>query len=328
MPDSATLPHVLMDAAERAAVAIAPLIGSRQPEQVDGAAVDAMRAVLDRAPFSFAFTACEGARDDSPGFEPGARYGKGGAAWSLAADPVDGTRVCSEASGSCLTCIMAAAPGTLMRMPDVYAEQLVVRGLTPSAVKMEGPLPETLRAVADALGLRPRDLIVAWQPRERNQRFLDAIKSVGATPREFVTSLAEGFGVLTGRSPAHLMWSVMGGVECLMLAGLARAAGGDVQMRLSPADERQREWVGESGLSFETAYGLDQLCNTQDVYVAATGVITSDILPGVVLNGAPGKPGKTAKTTKSTGTQSADLVTLLADGPQRRWSLSYRHMAL
>ena len=60
-----------------------------------------------------------------------------------------------------------------------------------------------------------------------------------------------------------------------------RCLGGEMQCRLWPRDDSEREYAAEADLDLDQVLGLDDLVDSDDVFFAATGVTRGELLDGV-----------------------------------------------
>src|SRR5690554_4115597 len=81
----------LVRVTEAAALSAGRHVGRGEKESADGAAVDAMRVVLNTIPISGKVIIGEGEKDNAPMLFNGEEVGSGGPAFDIAVDPVDGT---------------------------------------------------------------------------------------------------------------------------------------------------------------------------------------------------------------------------------------------
>src|SRR3954467_6589503 len=87
----------LVRATEAAAMAAARYLGRGDKNQVDAAAVDAMRPVLGTVAMRGVVVIGEGEKDEAPMLFNGERVGDGtGPEWDIAVDPVDGTTLTAK----------------------------------------------------------------------------------------------------------------------------------------------------------------------------------------------------------------------------------------
>ena len=103
-------------------------MGRGDKNGADGAAVDAMRIVLDTVPMDGIVVIGEGEKDEAPMLYNGERVGSGvPPEVDVAVDPVDGTTLTAKALPDALAVLALSERGTMFDPgPCVYMEKLAV----------------------------------------------------------------------------------------------------------------------------------------------------------------------------------------------------------
>src|ERR687884_1784329 len=104
----------LVRTTEYAALASARWIGRGDKEGADGAAVDAMRLLLDTVSMDGTVIIGEGEKDEAPMLYNGERIGDGSPPEvDIAVDPLEGTDLCAKGMPNALAVIALSAKGTM-----------------------------------------------------------------------------------------------------------------------------------------------------------------------------------------------------------------------
>ena len=115
----------LVRVTEAAALAAARWMGRGDKKGADGAAVDAMRVVLETVPMDGLVVIGEGEKDEAPMLYNGERVGDGnGAAVDIAVDPLEGTRLCA-----------LGMPSAVSRVPSSGSTAMSTWGGLPSPMR-------------------------------------------------------------------------------------------------------------------------------------------------------------------------------------------------
>ena len=116
----------LVRTTEYAALAAARWIGRGEKESADGAAVDAMRLLLDTVHMDGVVVIGEGEKDEAPMLYNGERIGDGSPPEvEIAVDPLEGTDLCAKGMPNALAVIALSARGTMFDPgPVFYMEKL------------------------------------------------------------------------------------------------------------------------------------------------------------------------------------------------------------
>lgn len=292
-----------VEAVVAAAVAVRPLVGSGDPIAVDGAAVDAMRAVLATVPCDGRVVIGEGEKDEAPMLHLGERFGaadasgtdasggeasgtdaSGTPAIDLAVDPVDGTRLAATGRPGAMAVASIAPRGAFADLgPAHYLEKLV--SWHPDA-SLDRPLGELVRAIAEERGVPASAVRVAVQERPRNAGYAAAAREAGAEVVAFEHGDVERSirAALRG-TDLDVVIGIGGAPEGVLTAAAVRALGGRMSARLAPQSERERERIAAAGVDLGRLLGLADLCAGPSACVIAA-VTDVDLGPGARIVGA------------------------------------------
>ena len=118
----------LVRVTESAALAAAGWVGRGDKKAADGAAVDAMRNVLDTVSMDGIVVIGEGEKDEAPMLYNGERVGNGSTPLAdVAVDPIDGTTLTAMGRGNALSVIAVAERGSMFNPgPCFYMEKIAV----------------------------------------------------------------------------------------------------------------------------------------------------------------------------------------------------------
>ena len=175
----------LVRATEAAAINCARYMGFGDKNQVDGAAVDAMRPVLGSVRMNGIVVIGEGEKDEAPMLFNGERVGDGsGPEWDIAVDPVDGTTLTAKSLPDAVSIIGVSPRGTMFSPgPAVYMQKLVVPGHAAANVDLDAPIGDNLAKVAEATDRAVSELTVCVLDRPRHAELVAAIRAAGARIR-------------------------------------------------------------------------------------------------------------------------------------------------
>ena len=77
---------------------------------------------------------------------------------------------------------------------------------------------------------------------------------------------------------------VGGAPEGVLTAAAIRCLGGEIQCRAGPRDHQETEALMMAGLDVERVYFSEELVGGEDVFFAATGASSSELLKGVTVS--------------------------------------------
>src|SRR5919199_3851484 len=172
----------LVRVTEYGALAAARWVGLGEKEKADGAAVDAMRLMLDTVRMDGVVVIGEGEKDEAPMLYNGESIGDGSPPpVDIAVDPLEGTRLTALGMPSALAVIALSERGTMFDPgPCVYMEKMAGGPHVADLLDLDRPLGETVELVAERKGTDVRDVMVVVLDRPRHEEGIAAIREAGA----------------------------------------------------------------------------------------------------------------------------------------------------
>jgi len=273
---------------EAAAIAASTLVGRGDEEAADAAAVEAMRAALNELDMDGTVVIGEGERDEAPMLFIGEKVGTGsGPAIDIALDPLEGTTICAKAGPNSLAVLAIAEGGGLLNAPDVYMQKIAVGpGYPDGIIDLDRSPTENVRAVAEAKGVAPGDIIVCVLDRPRHQEMIAELRALGCG----VMLIGDGdvAGVIATTDPdttIDLYMGSGGAPEGVLACAALRCVGGQFKGRLLFRNDDERARAAKWGVTdLDRQYDLCELARG-DVIFAATGVTDGSLLAGVKRRG-------------------------------------------
>ena len=281
----------LVRVTEAAAMAAARWQGRGDKEAVDQAAVDGMRSIMATVEMDGIIVIGEGEKDEAPMLYNGERVGNGlGMALDVAVDPVDGTTLTADGMPGALAVIGMAergsmyAPGSL-----VYMDKIAVGPDAAGMVDLEAPVERNLTRVAKALSKDINDLTAIILDRPRNHGYIQAVREAGARIRLIRDGDVSGaISTVREETGIDILLGIGGSPEAVIAASALACMGGEIQCKLWPRDESEREYALENDLDLDQILTTRDLVDSDNVFFAATGVTDGELLDGVdyYANGA------------------------------------------
>ena len=274
----------LMRATEAAAMAAGRWAGRGDKESGDGAAVDAMRHVLSGVPMHGTIVIGEGEKDEAPMLANGEMVGDGtGPEVDIAVDPVDGTRLLANGMPNAIAVIAAADRGAMYEPRDVfYMDKLVVGAAAAGQVDIAAPIEDTVRAVSRAKGGDAQDVTVGILQRPRHAELIARVHATGARIKLFDDGdVAVSIAAASPGSAVDLLVGIGGTPEGVITACAMKAMGGEIQARLSPQSDEERQHALRAGHDLARILRTDDLVTGDNAFFVATGITDGDLLQGV-----------------------------------------------
>jgi fructose-1,6-bisphosphatase II len=274
----------LVRVTEAAALAAGRWIGRGDKNRADGAAVDAMRLMIDTVSMHGTVVIGEGEKDKAPMLFNGEEVGNGdGPGTDVAVDPIDGTRLTATGQPNALAVIALAERGSMFFPGSaVYMDKIACGPEAADAIDITASPEENIRAVAKAKGVRPEEITVTVLDRPRHEELIAVVRDVGA--RVFLIADGDVAGAISAASHGtgiDLLMGIGGTPEGVISAAALKALGGAIQGRLYPRDDAERELLVAEGFDLEKVLMTDDLVSGNDVFFAATGITDGSLLRGV-----------------------------------------------
>ena len=283
LPDR-NLAMELVRVTEAAALASGRWVGRGKKNEGDGAAVDAMRTLINSVSMDGIVVIGEGEKDEAPMLFNGEHVGTGeGAGMDIAVDPVDGTRLMAEGRPNAISVIAAAERGTMYDPSAVfYMNKLVVGPEAAGKVDINKPVAFNINAVAEAKGLRPQEVTVVVLDRPRHDELIKEIREAGAKVRLIMDGdVAGAIAAAQDSNSIDLLMGIGGTPEAIITACALKCMGGEIQGKLWPTDEEEAERARAAGHDLDRVLFTNDLVTSENCYFAATGVTNGDMLDGV-----------------------------------------------
>jgi len=274
----------LVRVTEAAALSSARFMGRGDKEGADGAAVNAMRVVLQSVDMNGIIVIGEGEKDNAPMLFNGETVGNGSSPdVDVAVDPIDGTRPLAFGRTNSLATVAIAPRGAMFNPgPFVYMNKLAVGPEAKGHINIEMSITENLKAIAKAKGTDVEDLTTIILDRPRHNDMIAEIRKAGARIRIIPDGdVAAALMTAWPNSGVDVLIGIGGTPEGVLAACALRAMGGEIQGKLYARDEDELRRGREAGYDFEKILTMDDLVASEDVFFAATGITDGELLRGV-----------------------------------------------
>ena len=274
----------LVRATEVAALAAARWMGLGDKERADQAAVDGLRTLLGTISMDGVVVIGEGEKDEAPMLYIGEEVGDGSdPKVDIAVDPIDGTTLLSKGMPNAIAVVALAERGSMYYPPHIaYMEKIATGPEAADVIDIEKPVRENIQAVARACGLQVRDVTVVILDRPRHEGLVSEVREAGARIK-FISD-GDVAGALMTALPdtgANILLGIGGAPEGVITACALKALGGNMQARIWPRNDAERQIVADEGLDTTKVLSLNDLVSSENTFFAATGITDGELLRGV-----------------------------------------------
>lgn len=275
----------LVRVTEAAALAAARHLGKGNKNLVDSAAVSAMRYVLGFIQMDGLVVIGEGEKDEAPMLYIGERIGDGSSSLrvDIAVGPIDGTTSVARGLPGAISTVALAAR-SMMHCPRqfVYMNKIATGPEAKDCIDITAPVAVNLKNIAKAKKREISEITVVVLDRPRHEQLLADIRSAGA--RVKLISDGDVGASLEAALPERevdVLMGIGGTPEGVLSAAALRCIGGGIQCQAWPRDEKERTDAIAQGIDVDKVYTTEELVSGEDVFFAATGVSSGELLKGV-----------------------------------------------
>ncbi|MBD0422901.1 class II fructose-bisphosphatase [Streptomyces sp. NPDC052309] len=274
----------LVRVTEAAAMAAGRWVGRGDKNGADGAAVRAMRTLVQTVSMNGVVVIGEGEKDEAPMLFNGERVGDGtGPECDIAVDPIDGTTLTAKGMTNAIAVLAAAERGSMFDPSAVfYMDKLVTGPEAADFVDINAPVSVNIRRVAKAKRVTPEDVTVVILDRPRHEGIIKEVRETGARIKLIsdgdvagsILALREGTGI-------DLLLGIGGTPEGIISACAVKCLGGTIQGKLWPKDDEERQRAIDAGHDLDRVLTTDDLVSGDNVFFVATGITDGELLRGV-----------------------------------------------
>jgi fructose-1,6-bisphosphatase II len=274
----------LVRVTEFGALAASRWVGRGDKEGGDGAAVDAMRQLVNTVSMRGIVVIGEGEKDEAPMLYNGEEVGNGdGPDCDFAVDPVDGTTLMAKGMPNAISVLAVSERGSMFDPSAVfYMEKIAVGPDAADAIDITAPVAENVRKVAKAKKSSVSDITVCILDRPRHHELIQQVRDTGARIR--LISDGDVAGAIAAARPdsgTDMLIGTGGTPEGIIAAAAMRCMGGVLQGRLAPTDDAERQKAIDAGHDLDRILVTEDLVSGENVFFTATGVTDGDLLRGV-----------------------------------------------
>jgi fructose-1,6-bisphosphatase II len=274
----------LVRVTEAAAMAAARYMGRGDKNLVDGVAVKAMRNVLGYVAMDGVVVIGEGEKDEAPMLYIGEHIGDGSYLQvDIAVDPIDGTTSVARGLPGAISVVALSARGT-MHCPRqfVYMDKIVTGAEAKDCIDINAPVAENLKNIAAANRKNVSEITVVVLDRPRHQQLLEDIRNAGARVKLITDGdVSASIEAALPDREVDVLMGIGGTPEGVLSAAAIHCIGGGIQCKAWPRNEEEKAAAAARGENVDKVYGINDLIDSEDVFFAATGVSSGDLLKGV-----------------------------------------------
>ena len=269
----------------KAALASSYLIGKKNKNEADKAAVDSMRSELNKIDMTGEIVIGEGTLDEAPMLYTGEVLGtKNGENFDIAVDPVEGTNFVANNLPGGISVLAVAEKGNLFKAPETYMNKIATGRIEKGLIDLDYPLEKNLKNLSKFLNKDISSITVCIMDRPRHKKIIDELNDLNVN----IKLITDGdiLGALYVSDPKYnvdMFLGIGGGPEGVITAAALDTYECHFQGRFI-FDNDQSIMEGKlMGINnFDKKYELNEIIRGDSIF-CATGITNNDFLNGIIL---------------------------------------------
>ena len=270
---------------ERAAFGASKFRGKNDKVAADQAAVDEMRAELNKIEMKGRIVIGEGEMDEAPMLFIGEKLGtNSGEELDIAVDPLEGTNFAAKNLPNAISVMAITKKGGLLSAPDTYMEKIAIGSHLPkNIIDLDNSVEKNIKLLAEAKNITPEKIVACVLRRPRHDKIIESLKSLNVK----INFIEDGdvlgvISVVDSNSPIDIYLGTGGGPEGVLAAAALDCLGGQMQIRLVLSNNEEIRRAKNMGVKdINRKYEIEDMIKG-DVIFCATGITDGDILKGIV----------------------------------------------
>jgi fructose-1,6-bisphosphatase II len=239
--------------------------------------------------------------DEAPMLYIGEKLGTGyGPRVDVAVDPLEGTNIVASGGWNALAVIAIADHGNLLNAPDMYMDKIAVGPEAVGCIDINAPIIDNLKAVAKAKNKNIEDVVATILNRERHEHIIKELREAGARIKLINDGdVAGAINTAFDHTGVDILFGSGGAPEGVLAAVALKCLGGEIQGKLLPQNDEERERCEKMGLDVNKVLLMEDLVKGEDAIFAATGVTDGELLKGVQFKASIGTTQSLVMRAKS-----------------------------
>ncbi|MDA7781278.1 class II fructose-bisphosphatase [Candidatus Pelagibacter sp.] len=277
----------IIKVSEKAALAASYLVGKKNKNAADQAAVDSMRAELNKIDMNGKVVIGEGSLDEAPMLYTGELLGnKNGPEFDIAVDPVEGTNFAANNLPGAIAVIAIAEKGNLFNAPETYMDKIATGKIEKGLIDLDYTLKKNISNLAEFMNKDISSITACILDRPRHKEIIEELKELKVK----IKLITDGdvLGALYVSDPKYnvdIFLGIGGGPEGVLAAAALDAYDCHFQGRFIFDNKKDIDEAKEMGITnLNKKYELDEIVKGDSIF-CATGITTNEVLSGIDIKG-------------------------------------------
>ena len=267
----------------KAASAASLLVGKKDKNAADQAAVDSMRIELNKIDMVGEVVIGEGSLDEAPMLYTGEILGnKKGPTLDIAVDPVEGTNFVANNLPGGITVLAIAEKNNLFNAPETYMNKIATGKIDKGLIDLDYPLEKNIKNLSDFKNKDMSSITACILDRPRHKKIIDQLKDLNVK----IKLITDGdvLGALFVSDPKYdvdIFLGIGGGPEGVLAASALDVYNCHFQGRFIFDNDQDIQEAKNMGITdLNKKYELNEIIRGDSIF-CATGITDSKILKGI-----------------------------------------------
>ncbi len=270
----------------KAASAASLLVGKKDKNAADQAAVDSMRTELNKIDMIGEVVIGEGSLDEAPMLYTGEILGnKKGPALDIAVDPVEGTNFVANNLPGGIAVLAIAEKNNLFNAPETYMNKIATGKIDKGLIDLDFTIEKNIKNLSDFKNKEISTITACILDRPRHKKIIDQLKDLNVKIK--LISDGDVLGALFVSDPKYnvdIFLGIGGGPEGVLAASALDAYDCHFQGRFIFDNENDIQEAKKMGINdLNKKYELKEIIKGDSIF-CATGITDSKILNGIKFN--------------------------------------------
>ena len=277
---------LFINVSSKAALASSYLVGKKDKNAADQAAVDSMRYELNKIDMNGQVVIGEGALDEAPMLYTGELLGsKKGPNFDIAVDPLEGTNFAANNLPGAISVIAIAEKGNLFNAPETYMDKIATGKIEKGLVDLDNSIKKNISNLADFMNKDISSITACIMDRPRHKKIIEELNDLKVK----IKLITDGdvLGALYVSDPIYnidIFLGIGGGPEGVLAASALDAYDCHFQGRFIFDNDKDIGDAKKMGITdLNRKYELNEIVKGDSIF-CATGITTSDVLSGIEIS--------------------------------------------
>jgi fructose-1,6-bisphosphatase II / sedoheptulose-1,7-bisphosphatase len=274
-----------INVSSKAALASSYLVGKKDKNAADQAAVDSMRSELNKIDMTGEVVIGEGTLDEAPMLYTGEFLGtKNGPDFDIAVDPVEGTNFVANNLPGGISVLAIAEKGNLFKAPETYMDKIATGKIDKGLIDLDYPLEKNIKNLAEFKNKDIKSLTACILERPRHEMIIKKLKKLNVKIK-FITDgdVLGALYVSDAKYNVDIFLGVGGGPEGVLAAAALDAYDCHFQGRFIFDNDKDIQAAKSMGVNdLDKKYELNEIVKGDSIF-SATGITNSELLKGITL---------------------------------------------